>query len=149
MRKAFCQKHKSTARGRALAVIALVASLVACTNDSRPVSAADFSSAVVGRWQGTVGDSRETMSLKSDGTFVCQLNQTGFIANMLYPVVPGTVSGTWSITGNVMMLKITGEKNERLVNKTASSVIVSFNENELVLKSNRGETSSFVRIRAL
>jgi hypothetical protein len=89
------------------------------------------------------------MSLKSDGTFVCQLNQTGFIANMLYPVVPGTVSGTWSITGNVMMLKITGEKNERLVNKTASSVIVSFNENELVLKSNRGETSSFVRIRAL
>ena len=68
---------------------------------------------------------------------------------MLYPVAPGTVSGTWVITGNVMTLMITGENNERLVNKTASSVIVSFKENELVLKSDHGETSSFVRIRAL
>jgi hypothetical protein len=44
---------------------------------------------------------------------------------------------------------ITGENNEHLVNKTASSVIVSFKENELVLKSDRDDTSSFVRIRAL
>lgn len=149
MTEVFYLKSISAVRGRALAVFALGASLAACANNSRPVSEADFSTAVVGRWQGTVGDSRETMSIKSDGTFICRLNQTGFIANMLYPVVPGTVSGTWIITGNVMTLMITGEKNERLANKTASSVIVSFNENEIVLKSNRNEQSSFVRIRAL
>src|ERR1700684_4444476 len=149
MREVSCLKSISAVRVRALAVVALGASLAACTNDSRPVSAADFSTAVVGRWQGTVGDSRETMSIKSDGTFICRLNQTGFIANMLYPVVPGTVSGTWIITGNVMTLMITGENNEHLVNKTASSVIVSFKENELVLKSDRDETSSFMRISSI
>src|ERR1700677_2055024 len=149
MREVSCLKSITGVPVRALAVVALGASLAACANDSRPVSGADFSTAVVGRWQGTVGDSRETMSIKSDGTFICRLNQTGFIANMLYPVAPGTVSGTWVITGNVMTLMITGENNERLVNKTASSVIVSFKENDLVLKSAREERSSFVRIRAL
>jgi hypothetical protein len=148
MREVSCVKRIGAVRVHAFALVALSASLAACTNNSRPVSRADFSTAAVGRWQGTVGDSRETMSIKSDGTFICRLNQTGFIANMLYPVVPGTVSGTWIITGNVMTLMITGEKNERSLNKTASSVIVSFKENELVLKSDRGETSSFVRIRA-
>lgn len=89
------------------------------------------------------------MSIKSDGTFICQLHQTGFIANMLYPAVPGTIVGTWRIAGNIVTLMINGAKSERLLNTTASSVIVSLNENELVLKSDRGETSSFVRIRAL
>lgn len=134
---------------RALAVVVLGASLAACANNSLPVAQADFSTKIVGRWQGTVGDSRETIAIKGDGTFVCQLHQTGFIANMLYPVVPGTISGTWIITGNVVTLMITGAKNERVANRTASSVIVSFSENELVLKSDGGETSSFMRIRAL
>lgn len=149
MREVSCFKSISAVRVRALAVVVLGASLAACGNNSRRVPEADFSTKIVGRWQGTVGDSRETMSIKGDGTFICQLHQTGFIANMLYPVVPGTISGTWVITGNTVTLMITGAKNERLANRTASSVIVSFNENELVLKSDRGETSSFVRIRAL
>jgi hypothetical protein len=147
--RACCLKRISAVQARALALVVLGASLATCANNSRPVSEADFSTAIVGRWQGTVGDKRETMSIKRDGTFTCRLNQTGFLGNMLYPVVPGTVSGTWIITGNVVTLVITGEKHERLANKSASSVIVSFNENELVLKSDRGETSSFVRIRAL
>jgi hypothetical protein len=133
-------------RVRALAVVVLAGSLAACGNNSRPVPRADFSTKIVGSWRGTVGDSKETMSIKGDGTFICQLTPTGFIATMLYPVKPGAISGTWMITGNVMTLMITGEKNERLVNRTASSVIVSFNENELVLQSDRGGTSSFMRI---
>ena len=133
---------------QALAVAVLGVFLAACANHSSPVPEADFSTKIVGHWQGTVGDSKETMSINGDGTFICQLHPTGFIANMIYPAVPGTISGTWIITGNIVTLMITSAKNEHLVNRTASSVIVSLNENELVLKTDRGETSSFVRIRA-
>jgi len=142
-------KNISAIRVRALAVVVLGISLAACANNSRPVPEADFSTKIIGRWQGTVGDERETMSISGDGTFICQLHQAGFIANMLYPVVPGTISGTWIITGNILTLNLTGAENERLANRAASSVIVSLNENTLVLRTDRGETSSFVRIRAL
>ncbi len=148
MREVSCLKSISTVRVRTLAVVVLGAFLATCGSNSRPVAVADFSTKIVGRWQGTVGDSRETMSIKGDGTFICQLHQTGFIANMLYPVVPGTISGTWSIAGNIVTLMINGAKNERLLNGATSSAIVSLSENELVLTSDRGETSSFVRIRA-
>jgi hypothetical protein len=67
---------------------------------------------------------------------------------MLYPVAPGTISGTWSITGKIITLTITGAKNERLANKIVSSTIVAFNENELALRS-AGMTSSFRRVLSL
>jgi len=44
-------------------------------------------------------------------------------------------------------LKITGEKNERVENKVALSRIISLKKNELVLKSDKGETSRFERIK--
>jgi hypothetical protein len=89
------------------------------------------------------------MSLRGDGTFVCQLRPTGFFANMLYPVRPGRINGTWTVTGRIVTLTITSETRERQANRTASSVIVSFNDDQLVLKSDRGETSSFERGGAL
>jgi hypothetical protein len=49
---------------RAIAVIVLGASLAACANNSSPVSEAAYSTKIVGRWQGTVGDLKETMSIK-------------------------------------------------------------------------------------
>ncbi len=141
MKEVSCLKGIAGARAmRALAVVVLGVSLAACSNNSRPVPAADFSTKIVGRWPGSVGDSKETISIKGDGTFSCQLQKTGFIANMLYPVAPGTIGGTWLIAGNIVTLTITDEKNERLANRTASSVIVSFKEDELVLKTDRGET---------
>jgi hypothetical protein len=133
---------------RAIAVVVMGVSLAVCVNNSSPVSEAAYSTKIVGRWQGTVGDLKETMSINEDGTFSCEVRPMGFIANMLYPVAPGTVSGTWSITGKIITLTITGAKNERLANKIASSTIMAFNENELVLRS-AGTSSSFRRVLAL
>jgi len=104
---------------------------------------------IVGRWQGTVGDLKEAMSLDGDGTFVCQLHPMGFIANTLSQGVTGTIRGTWKITGAIITLRITGAENESLRNKIASSTIVTFKEDELVLKSGGGETSPFQRVRSL
>jgi hypothetical protein len=84
------------------------------------------------------------MVINGDGTFVCHLQKTGFIASMLYPAPPGTVSGTWAIVGSVMTLTVSGTKNERLENRRSSSVIVAFHEDEIALRSH-GNTSSFRR----
>jgi hypothetical protein len=129
-------------------VVVLGASLVACKNKSAPVAQDNFSASLIGRWEGTVGGERETMSINADGTFSCILRQRGFIATMLYPRKPGKISGTWKITGNIVTLTITGESNERPVNSIASSTIISFNDNEVVLQSGLGERSSFERILA-
>jgi len=123
--------------------------LASCANNSPPVSEAEYSTKIVGRWQGTVGDLKETMSIDGDGTFVCQLHPVGFIADTFHQSVTGTIRGTWKITGAIITLRITGAEDEHLRNTIASSTIVAFKEYELVLKSDRGETSRFQRVRAL
>ena len=132
-----------------IAVAVLGICLASCENNSPPVSDAEYSTTIVGSWQGTVGELKETMSLDGGGTFVCQLHPTGFIANTLYPSATGTVRGTWKITGAIITLSITGAENEHLRNSIASSTILAFNENVLVLKSDRGDTLPFKRVRAL
>lgn len=134
---------------RATVAVVLGFGLASCANNSQPVSEAEYSTQIVGRWQGTVGNVKETMSFDSDGTFVCQLHPTGFLANTLSQSVTGTITGTWKIAGAIIILKITGEKNENSVNRIASSTIVAFKGDELVLKSDRGETAPFQRVRAL
>jgi hypothetical protein len=123
--------------------------LASCANNSPSVSEAEYSTKIIGRWQGTVGDLKETMSIDGDGTFVCQLHPMGFIANTLSQSVTGTIRGTWKITGAIIILRITGAENESLRNRITSSTIVAFKEDELVLKSDRGGTSPFWRVRAL
>jgi hypothetical protein len=120
--------------------------LVSCAKKATPVSLAEYSTRIVGHWQGTVGSSKESMNIDGDGTFVCQIQRMGFLANTLSQSVPGKVSGTWNITGAVITLTITGEKHEQLGNRVASSAIESFKTDELTLKSDRGETSSFQRV---
>jgi hypothetical protein len=134
---------------KTVAVVVLGFYLASCANHSSTVPEAEYSTKIVGWWQGTVGDLKETMSIDADGTFVCQLRPLGFIANTLSQSVPGKISGTWKITGAIIDLRITGAKNERLGNRIASSRIVAFKEDKLVLKSDRGETSPFQRVRAL
>ena len=73
----------------------------------------------------------------------------GFIANTLYQGVTGTIRGTWKITGAIITLRITAAENESLRNRIASSTILTFKEDNLVLKSGHGETSPFRRVRAL
>ena len=142
-------KSNCTPWVRAIAVVVLGFCLASCVNNSTPVPEAEYSTKIVGRWQGTVGDLKETMSIGGDGTFVCQLHPMGFIANTLSQGVRGTIRGTWKITGAMITLRITGSENEHLRNRIASSTIVAFKEDELVLKSDRGETSPFQRVLAL
>ena len=142
-------KDKWTPWAKAIAVAVLGFCLASCSNNSSIVPEAEYSTNIVGCWQGTVGESKETMTINGDGTFICQLYPTGFIANTLSQGVRGTIRGTWSITGALITLKITGEKNELLENRTTSSKIVSFNNGVLVLKSDLGGTSPFKRVNAL
>ena len=132
----------------AIVVVVLGFCLASCAKNSQPVPEADYSTKIVGRWQSTVDDLKETMSFGGNGTFVCRLYPMGFIANTLYPSATGKVRGTWKTSGALITLAISGAENERLMNKIASSTIVAFKEDELVLKSDRGETSIFQRVGA-
>jgi len=120
--------------------------LASCAKNATPVALAEYPTSIVGRWQGTVGSSKETMTIDGDGSFVCQIHPTGFLANTLSQSVAGKVSGTWNINGAVITLKITGEKHEHLGGRITSSTIESFKADELTLKSDRGEISSFQRV---
>jgi len=140
---------KITPWAKAIAVVAMGFCLASCANNSSTVPQAEYSTKIVGRWQGTAGDLKETMSIDGDGTFLCQLRSLGFIANTLSQRVTGTIRGTWNIAGARITLRITGEKNERLGSRIASSTIMAFKEDGVVLKSDRGETSLFRRLRAL
>ena len=124
--------------------------LTTCANNNlTPIPEAEYSTKIVGYWQVTVGDSKETMSINDDGTFVCKVQSTGFLANTLSQSLTGTIRGTWIITGSIIKLRITGAKNERLENRFTSSTIVTFMNNELVLKSDNSKTSPFQRVGSL
>jgi len=132
---------------RTIFVIVFGLCLTTCANiNLTPVSEAEYSTKIVGCWQGTVGDSKETMSINRDGTFVCQIHSTGFFATTLSQSLPGRISGTWKITGSIITMNITGSKNEHVENKIASSVIMAFKTDELTLKSDHAGTSSFLRV---
>ena len=133
----------------AIAVVVIGFCVASCANKSTPVAETEYSTRIIGAWQGTVGDLKETMSLNGDHTFVCQLQPLGFLANTLSQSVAGTIRGTWEITGDAITLNVTDAENESLRNKTTSSTIVAFTEDELVLTSDHGETSSFQRVRSL
>jgi hypothetical protein len=149
MKGADLMKTKCTPWARAIAGVVLGFCLASCANNSSPVPEAEFATKIVGHWQGTVGDLKEAMSIAGDGTFVCQLHPTGFIANTLSQGVTGTIHGTWKITGAIITLRITGEKSERLENRMASSTIEALRKDQVVLRSDRGETSLFRRVLAL
>ena len=133
---------------RVIVVVVLGFCLASCAKNSQPVPEADYSTKIVGRWQSTVDDLKETMSFGGNGTFVCRLYPMGFIANTLYPSATGKVRGTWKTSGALITLAISGAENARLMNKIASSTIMAFKEDKLVLKSDRGETSPFQRVGA-
>ena len=142
-------KSGCTARARAIAVVALGFAVASCAHNSLPVPETDYPAKIVGSWKGTVGDLKETMTINGDGTFVCELHPMGFIARTLSQGVTGTIRGTWKITGAVITLKIRSAEKEDLTNRTTSSTIVAFKGDELVLRSDRGDTSPFQRVRAL
>jgi hypothetical protein len=127
-----------------LGLLAAVA-VVSCSSDSAPVPESQYAEKIVGNWQGTVGDMKETITFNADGKFVSQVRQRGFISNTLMQGATGTIQGTWTIKDKAVSLAITGAENAWLRNKAASSTILSFTQNQLVVKSASGETSTFLR----
>jgi hypothetical protein len=115
-----------------------------CAPDAT-VEKAQYSAKIVGDWRGTVGDVKEGISFSADGKFVSQLRPRGFISNTLGQGITGTIRGTWAITGNVVNLHIDSAENETVRNRTTTSTIESFKQDELVIRSSNGETSTFVR----
>jgi hypothetical protein len=129
------------------ASLIVVASLAGCAKAPPPIPEAQYSTKIVGRWSGTVGDEREIMSINADGTFDCKISQRGFIANTLSEGVTGSVNGTWRIAGKTVTLMVNDAKNEQVTHVTTLSQIVSFSDNKIVLKSDRGGTAPFYRIK--
>src|SRR6476659_1384923 len=88
---------------------------------------------------------QHSCSFNADGKFVSQVRPRGFISNTLGQGITGTIRGTWTIEGNVISLNIDSAENVNVLNKTTTSTINMFKQNELVLRSSSGETSTFVR----
>ena len=140
-------KNSRTGQMRCLLLILLVAlGAPSCAPEAAPIAESLYSAKLAGDWQGTVGDMKETISFRADGGFTSQVRPMGFISNTLGQGVTGTIRGTWVIQGKVITLAINSAENEKLLNKTTTSTIESFKQNELVVKSASGETSTFVRV---
>ena len=125
-------------------LLALAFGISACS-PAKPVAEAEYSAKIVGSWLGTVGDMKESITFSADGSFIAQLRPLGFISNTLYQGVTGTIRGTWVINGKNITLTITSADDERVKNSVTSSTIMAFNTDELSIKSDRGETSTFQR----
>jgi hypothetical protein len=128
-----------------LAMLLALAFVVPSCETSKPVVEADYAAKIVGDWVGTVDDEKESITFRADGGFEAQLRPSGFISNTLSQGVTGTIRGTWVISGKTITLKITSTEDERVKNSRTSSTILAFSTNELEMKSDRGETSKFVR----
>jgi hypothetical protein len=129
-------------------LLALALGASSCT-PAKPVAEADYSAKIVGKWIGTVGDMKESVTFTADGSFVAQLHPKGFISDTLSQGVTGTIRGTWAVNGKTIILKITGAEDVHVKNSVTSSNILAFNENELSLKNDLGKTSTFTRALSL
>jgi hypothetical protein len=126
--------------------ILLATLLMSCSPSGTPIPQADYAARIVGGWQGMVGDISETITFNADGKFVSEVRPRGFISNTLGQGVTGTVRGTWQISGNAIALNVTSAQDARLADVASKSTIEKFEPNELVVKSDRGETSTFRRL---
>jgi len=134
-------------RTRSSSVALLIAlGLTGCSSGGAPVPETQYATKILGQWQGTVGDVNEAITFASDGKFVSQVRQRGFISNTLGQGVTGTIHGTWAIQGKSITLKIDSAENDRVLNKETISTIEAFRPNELVVKSDAGGTATFVRV---
>jgi hypothetical protein len=129
-----------------LLMLLVVFGVPSCAPKAAPIDESQYRATLAGNWQGTVGDMKETISFGADGGFTSRVRPLGFISNTLGQGVTGKIRGTWAIQGKVITLTINSADDERLLNKTTTSAIEAFNQNELVVRSATGETSTFVRM---
>jgi hypothetical protein len=107
-------------------------------SDPASVVEAEYSSNIVGGWQGKVAGTNETISFAADGGFVSVARPGGFISMTLSQGVTGMVRGVWAIKGNSMTLNIRSEEDERVLNSVVTATIETFTPNELIIKSGNG-----------
>ncbi len=129
-------------------LLTLAFCISACT-PAKPVEEAEYSAKIVGNWLGKVGDMKESITFSADSSFIAHVRPAGFISNTLSQDVTGTINGTWAINAKTITLKIISAEDERVINSVTSSTIMAFNPNELSMKSDRGETSTFERTEPL
>jgi hypothetical protein len=129
---------------RPLVAILFALAFTSCSPDPT-VPESGYHAALVGGWSGTVGEMRETITFRKDGSFSSQVHSTGFISNTLGQGVTGKIGGTWQLNGRVIKLSITSAENDTVLNKTTTSTIEKFRKDELTVKSASGETSTFIR----
>jgi hypothetical protein len=119
--------------------------LAACSPNTATVAEAEYPSKIVENWQGKVGGTNETISFGADGEFVSLVRPGGFISMTLGQGVTGKVSGTWTIKGKSITLKISSTEHERVSNSFAMATIEMLKPNELLVKNSTGVASTFVR----
>lgn len=130
---------------RASLAVLIACALVSCSPSAK-VAEADYPTTLVGGWQGTVGDAKEDITFNGDGTFAAYVRPTGFISNTLGQGVTGTIRGTWTIKGKTVTLTVDSTVRENVRNRTTTSTIESFKTDEIVVKSEQGATTTFVRM---
>lgn len=114
-----------------------------------PVVESKYSADILGQWAGMVDGMEESITFREDGRFEALLRPGGFIGNTISQGTTGSISGTWAINGETITLMITGAEDEHVLNSKTTSTILSFNSNEIVLKSDTGATSTFTRMDSL
>jgi len=132
-----------------LGLLLVLAFCISACTPAKPVEEAEYSAKIVGNWLGTVGDMKESITFGADGRFIAQVRPEGFISNTLSQGVTGTINGTWAINAKNITLKIISAEDERVINSVTSSTIMAFTSNEVSIKSERGETSTFERAESL
>jgi hypothetical protein len=109
------------------------------------VAEAEYSSKIVGDWQGRVEGTNEAISFGADGGFVSAVQPKGFIGRTLGQGVTGTIRGNWAIKGKSITLNVSNAKEERLLNNVTIATIETFKPDELIVKSSAGDNSTFIR----
>jgi hypothetical protein len=145
----FAAIRRASVFGKAVKITGLLSFVlltVSCSPNVASVKEAEYSAKITGDWMGTVGDMKETISFRADGSFVSHVRPQGFISNTLSQGVAGTIGGTWAIEGKSITLNITSAEDEHVLNKSTTSTIEAFKPNELTVKSGTEGTSIFVRL---
>lgn len=126
-------------------MLLLALGMIACERDGALLPESQYQTALVGTWQGSVDGDSESISFQADGRFSSEVLPTGFISTTLDQGVAGKVGGAWTLQGKVITLSIDQASGAAPANLATTSTITSFNQNKLVVKSDSGETSIFVR----
>ncbi|MBI5380863.1 MAG: hypothetical protein HZA31_03070 [Opitutae bacterium] len=140
-------KNKCTPWVRAIIAAVMGFFLVACAKQSLPIHEKEYPVKIVGSWEGIVGGTKETMSIYSDGTFVCQTQPLGFIGKRLPQGAGAIIRGTWKIDGPIITLRFSTTDNEPATKQVVASTIVAFTEAELQLRADRGDSTQFIRVQ--